>query len=364
MSAKQLLLALKDVQASVTGSAGGVATSSDDFSAREEAVTGATASFGCHAVTPSVTQFLRQARLALKSPSISPCPSSAPLSGAVAAVKEHVAIERYCSTEGAAGGWGTLGATVSTDAQLVGAAHGSAVLLTEWGGSDEHGSHVLALVWRPGVTSGNLIAAKLRVRVDDADGTVYGALLGGPADAEVPLAEWVAMLVPAEVLLWQTSAASTARPPIVADLMAWSVEAELRCYRWWHPSWSRTEAERHLTVGNLLVGTFVVRRSSQPNTLALTHVTVGGLIDHALIHVRGQGVAFSMEQTTEEYPTLIGLLETYGVLLVQQRVADADGVTVTHLRVPANRAEAEAAVRSSAPPDAQKALLEQCAMLA
>jgi hypothetical protein len=65
-------------------------------------------------------------------------------------------------------------------------------------------------------------------------------------------------------------------------------------------SGTRAEAEAILNAEE--AGSFIIRPSSQPNCLALSHKVSNGSIGHALIHHTPQG--YRLEQTQNSFPSL------------------------------------------------------------
>lgn len=60
-------------------------------------------------------------------------------------------------------------------------------------------------------------------------------------------------------------------------------------------------------------GCFIIRRSSNPGCLALSHKQSDGTFGHALIQYNGSG--YSLEQTTQSYDTIEGLIKSLDLRL-------------------------------------------------
>jgi serine/threonine protein kinase len=91
-----------------------------------------------------------------------------------------------------------------------------------------------------------------------------------------------------------------------------AVAAELLGVDWFRPTHNRTQAEAHLA--NAAPGQFVIRPSSQSNSVALSHKRSEGYIGHAVIKVfPGSGpmaVEYQLEDKPTRYPTVRDLLAT------------------------------------------------------
>jgi len=89
------------------------------------------------------------------------------------------------------------------------------------------------------------------------------------------------------------------------------MEQQLVGKDFWHPDASRVGAEQLMQNGKY--GCFIIRRSSNPGCLALSHKQSDGTFGHALIQYNGSG--YSLEQTTQVYDTIEGLIKSLDLRL-------------------------------------------------
>lgn len=89
------------------------------------------------------------------------------------------------------------------------------------------------------------------------------------------------------------------------------MEAQLVGKDFWHPDASRVKAESLLSNGKH--GAFIIRRSSNPGCLALSHKLSDGSFGHALIQWTGAG--YALEQTNHSYPQIEQLIKSLDLRL-------------------------------------------------
>eukprot|EP00179_Madagascaria_erythrocladioides_P023356 CAMPEP_0198337688 /NCGR_PEP_ID=MMETSP1450-20131203/30187_1 /TAXON_ID=753684 ORGANISM="Madagascaria erythrocladiodes, Strain CCMP3234" /NCGR_SAMPLE_ID=MMETSP1450 /ASSEMBLY_ACC=CAM_ASM_001115 /LENGTH=180 /DNA_ID=CAMNT_0044042515 /DNA_START=143 /DNA_END=681 /DNA_ORIENTATION=- len=94
-----------------------------------------------------------------------------------------------------------------------------------------------------------------------------------------------------------------------------AMEAQLTGKNFWRPDATRGSAEAALA--DAKHGSFIIRRSSNPGCLALSHKLQDGTFGHALIQWNGAG--YSLEQTTQVFNKIEDLIKSLDLRLEKSR---------------------------------------------